>query len=81
MGRGWVSTSGVVPRTEHVLKPFRLNLVYDTEFALNSEFGTAAPAKMTERIGGDISVQGEATYPVFRRFAVTTKEQLGASTP
>ena len=80
-GRIWMTTAGVVLRTEHVLKPFRVNLTYDTEFAPSPEFGVALPTKMSERIGGDRKVQGDATYPVFRRFAVLTQEQLVAPVP
>ncbi len=80
-GRIWMTMAGVVLRTEHVLKPFRVNLTYETEFAPSPEFGVALPTKMSEQIGGDRKVQGDATYPVFRRFAVTTKEQIGVSVP
>lgn len=85
-GRFWIdSETGVVRKSEHVVRPPDVNATFTTTFGGNPGYTALLPLEMTERVAGrasnSTSVDGLARYSNVRRFNVTTNESTPAQRP
>jgi hypothetical protein len=78
-GRYWIDGgSGRVIRTEVVFEDPSISATLTTDFRRDDRFGIDVPVSMRElyRLTGGREVTGIATYGRFRRFGVSTEEQV-----
>jgi hypothetical protein len=81
-GRLWIEpNTGEVTRTEMVLQPSDLRARFTTLFKHEDRFGIAVPTQLQEEIYTSVAasarrVEGAAEYSKYRKFAVTTDEQV-----
>ncbi len=81
-GRLWIdAVTGEVLRTEHVVTPADMKATFTTDFRRDKTLGVALPSEMREALTkpideGEERVQGTARYSNFRRFNVTTGENI-----
>jgi hypothetical protein len=81
-GRVWVdAATGEVFKTEQIVSPADIHGTFTTEFRRNTTLGIAVPTEMKEQLtapleDGEQRVEGTAKYSNFRKFGVTTEEDL-----
>jgi hypothetical protein len=84
-GRLWVDeTTGTITRTELHANDTGVEAQVTVSFELESGLNTWVPKRMEDRFklrGSTSEVRGEATYSRFRRFQVSTSEELATPEP
>jgi hypothetical protein len=81
-GRVWIdAATGAVLETEQIVSPADLHATFTTEFRRHATLGIAVPTEMREQLttplgDGEQRVEGTAKYSNYRKFGVTTQEDL-----